>query len=252
MKKNGTRKKNSIRPNGRASLFVPEAVQLSINSIQLAPYNPRYISPDKRAALRASVIKHGMVENLVVQKHSKELGLDLVLIGGHQRLDAVNTVCVEKGWEKPTSLPCVVLDVDDSTAKQLNIALNSPGLQGEYDPYKLGEVISSILPGMTADDVLATGFSSDQLQELVRLTLSPEEQAALLEGGVGDLTGFANSITLSIEFDTAAERDKTKELLKAIATARGKKAGKVVADALAAIELPSKKVVPKKTATKRA
>jgi ParB-like chromosome segregation protein Spo0J len=214
----------------RSSLFVPQSVQIALSKIQLAPYNPRHITPEKRAALRASVLKHGMVENLVVQKRSKELGLDLVLIGGHQRLDAVNTICVENGWDMPSELPCVVLDIDDATAKQLNVALNNIG--GEFDPFRLGEIFASILPNMTTQDVLATGFQSDELAELVRLTNPIDVQAAELEAGIGELGGFGKSITLSVEFDTTEERDRVKEQLRDLAKERGVKAGRLISEAV--------------------
>jgi ParB-like chromosome segregation protein Spo0J len=214
----------------KPGLFVPHPVSIPLANIQLAPYNPRHISPEKEAALRASVLKNGMVENLVVQKHSKEFDLNNVLIGGHQRLNAVKTICAEKGWTPPESLPCVVLDVSDSVAKQLNIALNND--VGEFDPYKLGELFSQIIPDMTIEDILATGFSHEQVMELTQLALSPDEQAGILEDGVGELSQFAKSITLSIEFDTVDERDATKDILKKLATEKKQKVGRIIMEAL--------------------
>ena len=224
--------KTAPKPKAAPSLSVPDAVRLPIAQLHRAPYNPRHISEAKRASLRASILKHGMVENLVVQRRSAELELDYVLIGGHQRLNEVEALCDEKGWARPETMPCVVLDVDDRVAKQLNVALNNIG--GEFDPYMLGELFAQMLPSMTTDDVLATGFTQDQLVELTHLALTPEQQAALLEDGVGELTSFAKSITLSIEFDTAEERDAAKELLKKVATERNVKAGRVVAEAVRA------------------
>ena len=218
------------KPKAAGALFVPHPVSLPIGSIQLAPYNPRFISSEKEAALRASVLKNGMVENLVVQKHSTEFDLDNVLIGGHQRLNAVKTLCIERGWTPPAVLPCVVLDVTDSVAKQLNIALNND--VGEFDPYKLGELFTQIVPDMTIEDILATGFSHEQVMELTQLALSPDEQAGALEDGVGELSQFAKSITLSIEFDTVDERDAVKDTLKKLATEKKQKVGRIIAEAL--------------------
>jgi ParB-like chromosome segregation protein Spo0J len=217
------------RKNATA-LVVPPVVMIDHEQLNLAPYNPNEMTPEERAALRASILKHGFVENLVVQRWSPKHRLGNVLIGGHQRLGEARAIRVELGIHEPFLVPCVVLDVGDDEAMQLNLALNQ--IRGTPDPFKLGLVLAQVLPRMTQADVLATGFSQDQVQNLVALTLPPDEQARLLEQGVGELDGFGKSITLSVEFDTVKDRDAAKELLRALAADRGKKAGKVMLDLL--------------------
>ena len=55
-------------------------------------------------------------------------------------------LAADNGWDEPIELPATVLDVDDATAKQLNVTLNN--VEGEFDPYKLGELFADIFPAI--------------------------------------------------------------------------------------------------------
>lgn len=194
---------------------VPGQTVMPLSGLNMAPYNPRIMPPPKMAALKASLMKHGFVSNLVVQRSSPKYG-EMVLIGGHQRVKAARELCEERGFLLPDKLPVAVLDVGDAEAKQLNVALNN--IEGEFDPHKLGELFADILPLMTVDDVLATGFTASQLDEVVQLVLPPEQQADALEAAAAalDVAGFAKSITLSVEFDSVEARDQAKAILKEV------------------------------------
>ena len=218
------------KPKGIA---VPEQVRLKLSDVNMAVYNPRVMPPEKMRALRASLVKHGFVLNLVVQKRG------MVLIGGHQRVKAMRDLCAENGWAEPDALPATVLDVDDATAKQLNIALNN--VEGEFDPYKLGEIFQDIFPKMTGDDVLATGFAQENIAELMALVAPLDEAAKLLEEQAGDLSGFASSVTLTVEFETVEQRDQAKDLLKA-ATTKGSKPGTFLLRAMRAAKASGRHV----------
>ena len=215
-----------------AGLKMGEPRRMALSELNMAPYNPRTMPPDKMRALKASLLKHGMVLNLVVQKRSAEYGMDNVLIGGHQRVAAMREICAERGWPEPREVPAMLLDVGDADAKQLNVALNN--IEGEFDPYKLGAIFNDVFPDMTTDDVLATGFLNEQIEEMRRLVLPPEEQVVELEGELGSMPEFGRSITLSIEFEDVKRRDMTKALLKRLAEERRRKPGAIVQEALAA------------------
>ena len=88
------------------------------------------------------------------------------------------------------------------------------------------------MPDMTQDQVLATGFTSDEIAELTKLVLPPDQQAALLEAGAsGDITGFAKSVTLSLEFSSTKKRDDAKELIRKLCGDEKRKAGDLVLEA---------------------
>lgn len=209
-----------------AGLKVPAQELLPLADVNMAAYNPRVMPAEKMRALKASMVKHGMVLNLVVQRRG------MVLIGGHQRVTAMRELCHERGWALPEKVPAAVLDVGDPEAKLLNVALNN--IDGDFDPYKLGELFASISPTATMDDFASTGFLPDQVEELMKLVKPIDEQIAELEAGVGEIAGFAKSITLSVEFESTDARDAAKASLLTAAKAQGRKAGMVLLDALRA------------------
>ena len=213
-------------------LKIPVTEQLPLESINLAAYNPRVMPKEKMDSLKASLRKHGLVLNLVVQKTG------MVLIGGHQRIAAMRDLCKAEKWALPATVPAMVLDVSDAEAKQLNVSLNN--IEGEFDPYKLGELFAGIRSEMTMDDVVATGFTAVQIDEAIALTAPIDEQIGALEDEAENMPSFANSITLSVEFATVDARDAAKELLKAAAKKMGRKAGDLVFDSLKAAKAAGK------------
>lgn len=196
------------------AILVHEPVSMPFSELNFAPYNPRTISVDEMASLKASIRKHGLVLTLVVQKNSEAYGPNII-VGGHQRVRAVRELAAEMGVAVPETAWVVLLDVDDSAAKQLNISLNR--VSGEFDAHMLGLVLADIA-GNADFDLLSTGFDQVQIDELVRqATITPDEEAALLEEQAGDGLGeFARSITLTVEFETVEQRDEGKSLLKAM------------------------------------
>jgi len=214
-------------PAAAPGVAMPAPTLVKIADINFAPYNPRVMPDAVMKSLKASLLKHGFVLNLVVQKKGN------VLIGGHQRVRALRELCAERGIPVPEEAWATVLDVSDKVARQLNVSLNR--ISGDFDPFKLGEMFAEILPEMTTDDVLAIGFSQVELSELVRLSGPPEQLAEDLEGSLDTLGGFGRSITLTIDFDTVEARDAAKEKLSSLAKARGVKPGVILVAAMKTI-----------------
>jgi ParB-like chromosome segregation protein Spo0J len=227
--------KSGKRPKTKGAI-IPVQEMVAVSAISEAEYNPRVMPPEMMRSLKASIRRHGFVVNLVLQKKG------MVLVGGHQRLDALRQIAAEEGMEPPAELPAVVLDLTDAEAKELNVALNK--IDGEFDPYKLGALFASIRPEMTMESVEATGFTMPEIDEAVKLSLPIDEQIRLLEedvGAAGDLGSFARSITLTVDFDTVEDRDAAKEQLRSLSGQ--KKPGRVLAQALKAwaVSHPPKK-----------
>lgn len=220
-----TRTPRSVLP-----VKLPEPCKVRLAELNFAPYNPRIMPPAEMRKLKASLRKHGLVLNLVVQKQG------MVLIGGHQRVDALRSICADDGVAAPEEVWATVLDVSDNEAKQLNVSLNK--ISGEFDSFRLGELLSSLASTMTPEDVLASGFSAEEVAELVGQASPPELVANELEQQAGDLTAFARSVTLTVEFNTVEQRDAVKEVLAAAVKQRGVKAGVVVQEALAKLPAP--------------
>jgi len=210
-----------------AGLVVAEPTKMPIAKINLAPYNPNRMTKAEMEGLKASLRKYGLVLNFVVQRKGS------VMIGGHQRLAAARELCAEQGWEMPTEAWATVLDVDDATAKKLNVALNRH--HGEFDPVSLGVLFSSIdASNMLPDDYLSIGFAQDEVMEAIRAALPPEQQADELERQASEiaLSGIGRAYTLTIEFDNADQRDEAKSGLAYAAKKLGRKPCALVLEAL--------------------
>ena len=128
--------------------------KISIDRIKLAGYNPRKnLKPDdpEYEKLKNSIEEFGYVEPLVWNKRTGHI------IGGHQRFK----VLLQLGY---TEVECVVLDLDDTKEKALNIALNK--ISGEWDLPLLSDLLRSI--DETGFDISLTGFDAAELDELFK------------------------------------------------------------------------------------
>jgi DNA modification methylase len=118
----------------------------------LLPYagNPRTISAGQMAALQRSIRQFGFVDPLVVRR------ADRTVIGGHQRLEAAKTLGLK-------TVPVVFVDLTESEASLLNIALNK--ISGDWDLEQLGQILTELrdLPDV---DVSLSGFDTQELEDL--------------------------------------------------------------------------------------
>ena len=128
-----------------------------VNAEDLKPavYNPRTMSDDAMARLVKLLDAHGIVDPLIARR------ADNMLIGGHQRLKANSMRATPD--EK---VPVVYLDVTDEQAKALNVALNNPKAQGEYDYPVLADILQELDTG-EIDVAAITGFSEHDIAELM-------------------------------------------------------------------------------------
>lgn len=101
-----------------------------LSDLQPAEYNPRQISDSAMTGLRASIERFGLVEPIVWNKQTGNV------VGGHQRLKVLE----EQGIKKTE---VVVIDIEESEERALNVTLNNPGIVGEFT-IGLQEVLSEI------------------------------------------------------------------------------------------------------------
>ncbi len=112
-------------------------------------YNPRTISPQEFAKLRRSLREFGFVEPVVVNNGNK-------IIGGHQRVRAA----IEEGLKR---VPIVRLDLPETKAKALNLALNR--ITGEWDVPLLKELLDQ-LEAAPDFDIEITGFDPGEIEQM--------------------------------------------------------------------------------------
>lgn len=128
----------------------------ALKDLKPAEYNPRKkLTPeDKEYQDILNSIEHfTYVDPIIVNKR------DGTVIGGHQRL----TVLLDSGY---TEADIVVVDLDKNDEKALNVALNK--ITGEWDNLKLRDLLVELDLGDY--DVSLTGFSTQELEDLIELT----------------------------------------------------------------------------------
>lgn len=121
--------------------------EIKVWQLNEAPYNPRVDLEPGMAEwekLKRSIEQFGNVEPIVWNKRTGNV------VGGHQRL----TVLKSMGYD---SVPCSVVDLDDTDEKLLNIALNK--IKGRWDYDKLEEILGDF----DHEVATASGFSAEEI-----------------------------------------------------------------------------------------
>ena len=120
-----------------------EFKKLNVDMLIPATYNPRKdLKPGDKEyeKIKNSINEFGYVEPIIVNK-------DMTIIGGHQRLKVLKHL----GY---TEVDCVVVEVDKTKEKALNVALNK--VTGSWNEALLAELIKDL---QEVDfDVSLTGF----------------------------------------------------------------------------------------------
>lgn len=128
-----------------------EFKKLKIDTLIPADYNPRKkLKPgdSEFEKIKNSINEFGYVDPVIVNK-------DMTVIGGHQRISVLKTL----GF---TEIDCVIIDVDKTKEKALNIALNK--ISGEWNKELLGELIKDL---QSLDyDTSFTGFEPPEIDAL--------------------------------------------------------------------------------------
>lgn len=132
-------------------------VQIKIEELNPAPYNPRQWDEQSLNRLKESIKLYGFVDPVIVNSATNRKN---VLIGGHMRLAAAKELGI-------TKVPVVYLDIPDlEKEKDLNLRLNRA--TGEWD----WDLLKDFAPKMLEN----AGFSSEELDEIFNLDLdNPEE-----------------------------------------------------------------------------
>lgn len=103
------------------------------SQIKCADYNPRIMDKEAKKRLRKSLQQYGLVSALTWNRRTGNL------VGGHQRLEQLDALESSADYE----LPVCVIDVDEETEAALNVQLNNPDMQGDWDTEKLAAMAES-------------------------------------------------------------------------------------------------------------
>lgn len=144
-----------------------EAKTINRSEIKNADYNPRRIGEAEAKLLKKSLKTHGLVDTLIFNRQTGNL------VGGHQRLAQLDSL--ENGTDY--ALTVSVIDVPLKKEKEINLMLNNPNAQGEYN----WDMVKDLLPdleldntGFTEYDLTLMGVESD-LEEITKEEKSREQ-----------------------------------------------------------------------------
>ena len=127
--------------------------KIKIENLKPAKYNPRKdLKPEDEEykKIKRSIVEFGYVAPVIVNK-------DMTVIGGHQRLKVLK----ELGY---TEIECVIVHLDKTREKALNIALNK--ISGEWDNEKLEVLLQELK--QTEIDMDITGFDFDEIDDILQ------------------------------------------------------------------------------------
>lgn len=126
-------------------------VKVRIKDLIPAGYNPRKkLKPGDKEyeKIKNSIIEFGYVEPVIVNA-------DMTIIGGHQRV----TVLENLGYD---NIDCIVIDIDKTKEKALNIALNK--ITGEWNQELLADLIKELQDSNF--NMESTGFEPPEIEQL--------------------------------------------------------------------------------------
>lgn len=198
--------------------------QISISWVdpkQLKPagYNPRQVNSAQLDAICKSIVEFGIVDPIIARK-------DGVVIGGHQRLKAVEHLMSGKyqvdtidstgkkkkvpyTWEGD-KVPVIYVDgLDEKKTKMLNLALNK--VQGEWDHTMLGSLLRELNTDTLLEELTVTGFSPSEIIDYVDLVSDTPVSIGDDSLGNGTIPAATNKAPkLTIDFSSNELRDIVK------------------------------------------
>lgn len=137
------------KESGRLSRFQAfETEVVSRRDLKGAPYNPRVIDKGAKARLKEGLRKHGLVQPVVWNRRTGNV------VGGHQRLEQLDALERTDDYELTVS----VIDVSEREEAEINVQLNNPSMQGDWDFDALADLAEGF--DLTFDDM---GFSDTDI-----------------------------------------------------------------------------------------
>jgi len=170
--------------------------------INFAPYNPRKMEDWKKAKLRKVLKRYGLLVPVVVNRKTKNL------VGGHQRIEQMDQVNKTLDYE----IEVAVIDVDPIEEVKINVLLNNPDLQGEYEPDMLLNLLQEN-PGIDWDkDLLFTKTSIDYFASMA--TIDFDEISSILNPSKEQKSIIDDLMDIKEGTNNIDETQRMKELKK--------------------------------------
>ena len=133
--------------NSKYQKFTVETISRA--DIKNAEYNPRIMDKESKKRLKKNLQENGLVSALTWNKRTGNL------VGGHQRLEQLDALEKNKDYE----LTVCVVDVDERQEAKLNVVLNNPSMQGDWNLDLLAQITEEF--GVGFDDMGFTKLDID-------------------------------------------------------------------------------------------
>lgn len=226
-----------------------ESQELPRSQIRFADYNPRVISDENRKTLKRGIKKFGLAGGIIVNRRT-----GYTVVSGHQRLSVLDELQKydPETHEGDYTLRADIVDVDEASEQELNILLNNPNAQGQWDFDALAAIVPNIdyrSAGLTDADLSMIGvdylFQTDGLADtaagladLVQPTLDEREEenrqrrlerealkAEMQQGAAGhtDFDGAAGHTDYA-EADYQERKQRMKDVKRQVGEAAAEKA----------------------------
>lgn len=153
-----------------------QLIKINIDELKRADYNPRkQLTPEDKEyqKIKNSIQEFGYVEPIIINK-------DKTIIGGHQRL----SVLKDLGYNE---VDCIVVDLDKTKEKALNIALNK--ITGDWDLNKLGDLLLEL--DSENYDLELTGFENYEVENILA-PIEKDDENKITQNSEIDLSEYAD------------------------------------------------------------
>lgn len=185
-------------------------VNLDVEVLEEAANNPNVMPASDFDLLCRAMKAKGHLQPILVRKLPDARGFRV--IDGHHRLKAAK-VCEMK------QVASVLIECTDAEEPILRLAMNK--LRGDVDLTSAGHIMKELQEaGVGLDELLLTGFSANEIEDLVRavsVNVDTEVSMALPASDYepeDDDTGAAKPLVLEIPFTNLADMKKAKKGLK--------------------------------------
>jgi len=153
-------------------------VKVPLDRLLAAPRNANRMDAARFAALQGTIAREGFLQPIVARALPSH---DYEIVDGHHRVEAVRSLNATRKNDAPvvycyTELPAVVVDCTDEEAARLAVAMNR--LRGELDLSEVGAIFTDLIDaGVDPELLKATGFSADQLDDLIASATAELEES---------------------------------------------------------------------------
>ena len=138
--------------------------EIDINKIKLNTYNPNEMEDDNLQHLKEEIQRIGLVQPIIVRPDGEEF----IVIDGEHRFK----ICQEN---KLKTIPCMIADVDENTAKTLTVNLNR--IRGSNNYLKYANLLYELDVDLSSDEIMKNlKVSETELAGLKLVTKLPDSK----------------------------------------------------------------------------